>query len=252
MKITAVIIDDEPPAREHVRTLLAAEVDVEIVAECANGPEALALLGRRPVDLLLLDVQMPEMDGFALLRLLSPPLPLVIFVTAFDRHAMAAFDVHAIDYVLKPLAPDRFGRAIAHARTQLAAKESGQTSRRLLELLEAQPKPPEYPSRLMVRHRGRTQFIPLSDIDWIEAANNYAVVHVGTQNHLLRETLRDLEAQLPPRDFFRLSRSAMVRLDRVRQLEPVSDDEHIVILRDGSRLPLTRSVRELQERLRFG
>ena len=252
MSLNAVIVDDEPLAREHLRGLIADESDIEVIAACANGPEALAALRERPPDLLLLDVQMPEMDGFEVLRRLEPPLPLVIFVTAFDQHAISAFDVHAIDYVLKPVGAARFRRALQHARALHAAHENGLASRRLVELLEQQARKPDYLSRLMVRNGGRTRFINVTDIDWIEAANNYVVIHTGKQTHVLRETLAAVEAQLSPREFFRLSRSALVRLDRVREVEPVFNDEHMIVLHDGTRLPLTRSLRELQDRLRFG
>jgi two-component system LytT family response regulator len=252
MNLTAVIVDDEPIAREHLRALVTEEPDIEVRAECANGPEALAALRQHTPDLLLLDVQMPEMDGFELLRQLKPPLPLVIFVTAFDQHAISAFEVHAIDYVLKPVVPARFRRALKHARALHAAKENGQASRRLVELLERQEKQTDYLSRLMVRNGGRTRFVNVVEIDWIEAANNYVVVHTGRQTHVLRETLAAVEAQLSPREFFRLSRSALVRLDRVREVEPVFNDEHVIVLLDGTRLPLTRSLRDLQDRLRFG
>jgi two-component system LytT family response regulator len=186
------------------------------------------------------------------LRQLEPPLPLVIFVTAFDQHAISAFEVHAIDYVLKPVVPARFRRTLKHARALHAAKESEQASRRLVELLERQTKQTDYLSRLMVRNGGRTRFVNVTEIDWIEAANNYVVVHTGRQTHVLRETLAAVEAQLSPREFFRLSRSALVRLDRVREVEPVFNDEHVIVLLDGTRLPLTRSLRDLQDRLRFG
>jgi two-component system LytT family response regulator len=252
MNLTAVIVDDEPLAREHLRGLIADERDIDVLAECANGPEALVALRARAPDLLLLDVQMPEMDGFELLRKLKPPLPLVIFVTAFDQHAISAFDVHAVDYVLKPVGAVRFRRALQHVRALLAAHENASASRRLVELLEQHSKKTDYLSRLMVRNGGRTRFVHVADIDWVEAANNYVVIHTGKQTHILRETLAAVEAQLSPREFFRLSRSALVRLDRVREVEPVFDDEHVIVLHDGTRLPLTRSLRELQDRLRFG
>jgi len=250
MKLTAIIVDDEPLARERIRTLLAAEPDIDLLAECANGPEALAAIRRRAPDLLFLDVQMPEMDGFELLRKLEPPPAVVIFVTAFDEHAVAAFEVHALDYLLKPFNPARFRQALARARAQLADKTSDATQR-LLALLDSRPKEPAYLSRFSVRDRDRTRFVKVADIDWIEASGNYVVIHAGRENFVLRETLAAVESQVSPKEFFRLNRSALVRLDRIREIEPAFNDEHVVVLTTGARLPLTRGVRDLQERLRF-
>lgn len=262
MKLTALIVDDEPLARERVRTLLAAEPDVEILGECTNGREAVAAVKRQRPDLLFLDIQMPELDGFQTLAQLQPlalsssnGLPAVIFVTAFDEHAVKAFEVHALDYLLKPFKPARFRAAIARARAQLAEKKTGgdDTSRRILELLEerAASSKTEYLARLAVRDRDKVHFVKTAGIDWIEASGNYLVLHVGQENHVLRETLTSLEGQLSPKDFFRINRSALVNIDRVRHVEPAFNDEHIVVLADGTRLTLTRGLRELQERLRF-
>ena len=251
MKISVAIVDDEPLARERIRTLLTTEPDIEVIAECASGADALAAFRTRTPDLVFLDVQMPELDGFALLRELSPPLPVVIFATAFDEHAVAAFEVHALDYLLKPFKPARFRAALARAREQLAKKSDGDTTCRLLALLEARPKGPAHLARLAVRDRDRIRFIKTTDIDWLEASGNYVVIHTGKENLIMRETLAALEAQLSPEDFFRLSRSALVRLDRVKEVEPTFNDEHVVVLATGARLPLTRGLRDLQARLRF-
>lgn len=259
MKLTALIADDEPLARERVRTLLAAEPDIEVIAEAADGREAVAAVRRQRPDLLFLDVQMPELDGFQVLTELSStaaaamaPLPAVIFVTAFDEHAVRAFEVHALDYLLKPFKPARFRAALAHVREQLARQPTGEdASRRILELLEARDATVEYLARIAVRDRDRTRFVKVADIDWIEASGNYVVIHAGRENHVLRETLAAIEAQLSPREFFRVNRSALVRLDRVREVEPTFNDEHVVVLTTAARLPLTRGVRELHDRLRF-
>ena len=250
MKLTAIIADDEPLGRERVRTLLSADPDVELLAECASGAEALAAIRRRAPDLLFLDVQMPEMDGFEVLRRLEPPLPVVIFVTAFDEHAVSAFEVHALDYLLKPFKPARFRQALARARTQLAAQDGDGPTRRLLALLEARTSETAFLSRVVVRDRERTRFVKVTDIDWIEASSNYVVIHTERNNYVLRETLAAIETQLSPREFFRVNRSALVRLDRVHEIEPLFNDEHVVVLSNKHRLPLTRSVRELQDRLR--
>jgi two-component system LytT family response regulator len=251
MKISVAIVDDEPLARERIRTLLASESDVEVIAECACGADALAAFRKRSPALIFLDVQMPEMDGFALLRELSLPLPVVIFATAFDEHAVSAFEVHALDYLLKPFKPARFRSALARARVQLAEKTGDDTTRRLLALLESRPKAPPHLARLAVRDRDRVRFVKTADIDWLEASGNYVVIHAGKENLIMRETLAALEAQLSPAEFFRLSRSALVRLDRVKEVEPTFNDEHVVVLATGARLPLSRGVRELQDRLRF-
>ena len=256
MKFTAIIVDDEPLGRERLRTLLAGEADLEILAECANGPAALeAMKGRLP-DILFLDVQMPEMNGFAVLRQLPRPPAVVIFVTAFDEHAVNAFEVHALDYLLKPFKPARLRQALERARAQLAKKDSDPTAR-LLALLEARTQEsapaaePVHVTRFAVRDRDRTRFVKVTDIDWIEASGNYVVIHAGKENFVLRETLAAVESQVSPKEFFRLNRSAVARLDRVREVEPAFNDEHVVVLTTGARLPLTRGVRELQERLKF-
>jgi two-component system LytT family response regulator len=245
------VVDDEPLGRERLRTLLAAEPDIELLAECANGPEALTAVRRRAPDVLFLDVQMPEMDGFEVLRRIGPPLPAVIFVTAFDEHAVSAFEVHALDYVLKPIRPARFHQALTRARAQLGGRDGDGPTRRLLALLEARASDDSFLSRIVVRDRDRTRFVKVSDIDWIEASSNYVVIHAGKDNHVLRETLAALETQLSPREFFRISRSALVRLDRIREIEPLFNDEHVIVLTNNLRLPFTRSVRDLQERLRY-
>ena len=256
MKFTAIIVDDEPLGRERLRTLLAGEADLEILAECANGPAALeAMKGRLP-EILVLDVQMPEMNGFAVLRQLPRPPAVVIFVTAFDEHAVNAFEVHALDYLLKPFKPARLRQALERARAQLAKKDSDPTAR-LLALLEARTQEsapaaePVHVTRFAVRDRDRTRFVKVTDIDWIEASGNYVVIHAGKENFVLRETLAAVESQVSPKEFFRLNRSAVARLDRVREVEPAFNDEHVVVLTTGARLPLTRGVRELQERLKF-
>ena len=252
MKHTAIIVDDEPLARERVRSLLAAEPDIEILAECANGPEAVAAIRREAPDMLFLDIQMPEMDGFQVLRALGTPLPIVIFTTAFDEHAVRAFEAQALDYLLKPFKPVRFRAAVARAREQLARQQPADVTKQLLALLDAKNSAaPQYLTRIAVRDRDRVRFVKTADIDWLEASGNYVILHAGRENHVLRETLSALETQLSPREFLRLSRSAIVNLDRVQQVEPMFNNEHVVVLADGTRLTLTRGLRELQERLKF-
>jgi two-component system LytT family response regulator len=253
MKLTALIVDDEPLARERLRTLLATEPELEVIGECVNGREAVAAIKKQRPHVLFLDIQMPELDGFQTLAQLPQPLPAVIFVTAFDEHAVKAFEVHALDYLLKPFKPARLRAAVERARAQLAASKPGadDTSRRILALLEERSSKTEYLARVAVRDRDKVHFVKTAAIDWIEASGNYLVLHVGKENHVLRETLTSLEGQLSPKDFFRINRSALVNVDRVHHVEPAFNDEHIVVLTDGTKLTLTRGLRELQERLRF-
>jgi two-component system LytT family response regulator len=255
MKLTALIVDDEPLARERLRTLLGTESELELVGECVNGREAVAAVKQQRPDLLFLDIQMPELDGFQVLAQLTPPLPIVIFVTAFDEHAVKAFEFHALDYLLKPFKPARLKASVARAREQFGKKSEGdENTRRILQLLEertAATAATQYLARIAVRDRDKVRFVKTADIDWIEASGNYLVLHAGKENHVLRETLTSLEDQLSPKEFFRLNRSALVHVDRIHHVEPTFNDEHIVILVDGTKLTLTRGLRELQERLRF-
>lgn len=252
MSLTALIVDDEPLARERIRTLLEAEGDFSVIQECASGPEAVAAMqGSRP-DLLFLDVQMPEMNGFDVLRELPPPLPVVVFVTAFDEHAVKAFDAQALDYVLKPFKVARFRAAVARARSQIARQQPDDVSRRLLEMLKQHAPAREFLTRIVVRDRTRVRFIRTGDVDWIEASGNYVVVHAGKENHVVRETLATFEEQLSPKEFVRVSRSAIVNLDRVAHIEPTFNNEHVIVLTSGAKLAMTRGLRELQDRLKFG
>lgn len=252
MKLRVVIVDDEELARERVRSLLARAEDVEVVAECASGPEAIEVIAREKPDLVFLDIQMPEMDGFEVLQALGDELPAVIFVTAFDRYAVRAFEVHALDYLLKPFKPARLEAALERARKTLRDGDAGETARRILSLLEERrAEAPTYVTRLAVRQGDRIRFIKVADVDWIEASGNYVVIHAGGEHPTLRETLGALEARLSPKRFFRVSRSALVNLERVLEVRPVGRDEHVVVLKSGVRVPLTRGVRELQERLRY-
>lgn len=263
MKLTALIVDDEPLARERIRTLLASEHDIEVIGECPDGRAAVNAIQARLPDILFIDVQMPELNGFGVLRELAKKPRVVIFVTAFDEHAVNAFEFHALDYLLKPFKLARFRAAVQRAREQLGQQEStDDATARLLALLESRTKdnapatplagaPPAHLTRLAVRDRDRTRFVKVTDIDWIEASGNYVVIHAGKENFVLRETLAAIESQLSPKEFFRTNRSSLARLDRIREVEPAFNDEHIVVLTTGARLPLTRGVRELQERLKF-
>jgi two-component system LytT family response regulator len=252
VKIRTLIVDDEPLARERIRTLLAKEPDIELTGECANGDEALAVMKKRPVDLLFLDVQMPEMDGFEMLsRLAKEALPAVIFVTAYDQHALKAFEVHALDYLLKPFKQSRFKEAVQRVRGLIARRQTDDATQRLLQLLGDRKAAPAYLQRLTVRENDRVVLLKTVQIEWIESAGNYVVLHVGKQSHIVRQTLASLEAQLDPKLFLRISRSTLVNLDQVRELQPLFKGEYVVVLQNGKQLPMTRGIRELEERLRF-
>ena len=249
MKIRALIVDDEPLARERVRLLLRDEPDLEVIAECANGSEAVEQINKQNPDLLFLDVQMPELDGFEVLQQIpSEKLPVVIFTTAFDRHAVRAFDSHALDYLLKPFKPARFKEAVQRARDQLTHRQAGSATRGLSDLLAERGASRDL-TRLAVKSGDKITFVAVNDIDSVESAGNYVVVHVGKENHILRETLTSLEGRLPAKQFLRISRGAIVNLDHVRELQPMFRGESVVVLQNGRAIPTTRSLREIQEQM---
>ena len=246
-KVRTLIVDDEPLARERVRQLLAEEADVEIVGEFEDGLTALEAIRKQGPDLVFLDVQMPELDGFGLLTQLDPTrLPAIIFVTAHDQFALRAFEVHALDYLLKPFDQERFRTALDHARAWLARRGSEELDTRLSSLLAdlRGPATPKVPDRLAVKTGGRVILLKAEEIDWVEAADNYVSLHVGVASHLLRETMNSIEHRLPSHRFLRISRSTIVNLDRVRELQPLFHGEYAVILTDGTRLTLSRGYRD--------
>jgi two-component system LytT family response regulator len=252
MNIRALIVDDEPLARQRLRLLLGEEPDIEIIGESADGFEAVAQIQAAKPDLLFLDVQMPEMDGFEVLRRLPRALlPVVIFTTAYDQHALRAFDVNALDYLLKPFKPARFKEAVQRARDLIVNKQTGVTARGLLALLAQTPPPAGQLTRLAVKTPGRVTFVELDQVQAIEAAGKYAVVHVGNEHHVLRETMSSLESNLPAHRFLRISRSVIVNIDQVRELQPMFKGENLVVLKNGKRYPTTRSIREIQQKLEF-
>jgi two-component system LytT family response regulator len=252
MTIRAMIVDDEALARGRLRKLLAGETDLEIVAECSNGPEAITSIRDKRPDLVFLDVQMPEVSGFDVLRALPPETwPAVIFVTAHDQHAIAAFEVHALDYLLKPFTQARLMAAVERARQHLQARDMAALNQQLAEWLKASSSEPVYLSRIAVKAGNQTLFIRVEDVDYIESAANYAVVKARGESHILRETLTNLEASLPPRWFLRISRSTIVNVDRIKGIQSASPGEYVVLLENGTQLMMTRGVREVQERLQY-
>jgi two-component system LytT family response regulator len=247
MKIRALIVDDETLARARVKKMLADEPDVEVAGECANGSEAISFIQAHRPDIMFLDVQMPEVSGFDVLRALpSEHWPMVIFVTAHDQHALEAFEVHALDYLLKPFKETRFRQALQRARQYLKTQANQGQNQHSQEWLAQNS---AYPSRLTVKSGEHTVFIEVDDVDYIEAAANYAILHVGATNHILRETLMNLEAKLSPKRFLRVNRSAIVNMDRIKAVQPAMRGEHVVVLKNGKELSLTRGVREIQQRL---
>ncbi len=256
-KIRTLIVDDEPLAREGVRVLLQQDPEVEVVGECASGREAVRAIEDLGPDLVFLDVQMPEIDGFDVLtRIDAARMPVVVFVTAYDQHALRAFEVHALDYLLKPFKDDRFRTALEHAKTQIRQQKVSEVSQRLVALLEqttgSTPAPSKdelYLRRLVVKTGGRVFFINVEKIDWIEAADYYVRLHVGGASHLLRETMSNLERQLDPQQFQRIHRSTIVQLDCIAALEPAYHGDYIVLLRDGTQLKMSRRHRQKVEAL---
>jgi len=252
MNLRTLIVDDEALARARLRKLLAGARDLEILGECSNGPEAISFIGEKRPDLVFLDVQMPEVSGFEVLRALPPEVwPAVIFVTAHDQHAIQAFEVRALDYLLKPFTQARLLDAVQRARQHLEARDLSAINRQLSELLQASKPNPAYLNRIAVKTGTQTLFVRIEDLDYVESAANYAVLHTSTENHVLRETLTNLESRFPPRLFLRISRSTLVNLERVKSLQAGARGEYLVVLQNGRQLLMTRGIREIQERLQY-
>lgn len=244
-RIRALVIDDEPIARLRVVSLLESETDIDIVGECADGPRAVTAIQELSPDLVFLDIQIPELDGFEVARTVGPAhMPVVVFVTAYDEYALQAFEVHAIDYLLKPFSVERFKRALTHAREQIGRRRATTLNEQLLALLPDIQKSPARPERILVKSNGRIYFVRTIDIDWCEADGNYVRLHVGHDTHLVRETMRRLETQLDPNQFARIHRSTIVKIDKIQELQPSFNGEFVVVLRDGTRLTLSRGYRD--------
>ena len=256
-KIRTLIVDDEPLARRNLRVLLEKDPQIEILDECRNGREAVKAINALSPDLIFLDIQMPELDGFDVLARVGPEqIQAIIFVTAFDQYALKAFEVHAFDYLLKPFDDERFAFALRRAKSQIEAREINRVSKRLLALLEERESLADssaeknYLTRLMIKASGRVVLLKVGEIDFIEADGNYAKLHVGRKAHLLREKMHDLEGRLDPAKFVRIHRSIIVNLDRIKELHPHFNGDYIVVLNDGTQLKLSRSRREnLENRL---
>jgi two-component system, LytTR family, response regulator len=253
-KIKVLVADDEPLARERLTTLLATEPDVDLVAQARDGEEVVTAVHDHSPDLVFLDVQMPQMNGFQAIEAVgADKMPLVVFVTAYDQHALRAFEVRALDYLLKPFDRERFSDAMQRARRQLEREETGDLGRRLLALVKDLRRDQPRSDRLVVKSGGRLFFLRTDEIDWIEAAGNYVRLHVGPTSHLLRETMNAIEGRLDPEKFFRIHRSRIVNMERIQELQPWLNGEYAVLLQTGTRLTLSRGYREkLQDRLGKG
>jgi two-component system LytT family response regulator len=237
MPITALLVDDEPLAREGLRMLLAADPEFASVLEAKNGREAVELIRNARPDLVFLDVQMPEMDGFAVVMEIGvDAMPAVVFVTAHDRFAIQAFEINAIDYLLKPVTEARFAAAVTRAKQRLLAKPADAASKQILSLLETIASPGKYLKRLAVRSAGKTVFVDVDDIDWLEAAENYVQLHVGRATHLLHVTMNTIEQSLDPATFLRIHRSVIVNIRRIQEMQPIAHGEYVLTLSTGVRV----------------
>jgi two-component system LytT family response regulator len=244
-KTSVLIVDDERLSRKRMRRLLSAEDDLDVIGECANGQEAIAAINQRRPDVLFLDIQMPQMDGFEVLQAISfARVPIVIFVTAYDDYAVRAFEVHAFDYLLKPFDRKRFQETVQRARTQLQQLQNGELNQRLFALLESLNSRRRLADRLAVKTGGHVVFVKTQNIDWIEAADNYVCLHCGAETHALRETMNSLESRLDGSRFLRIHRSTMVNVDRIKELQPWFRGDYLVLLHDGTQLTLSRNYRE--------
>lgn len=244
-KIRTLIVDDEPLAREGVRMLLEDDPDIEVIGECANGREAVRDIVEHSPDLLFLDVQMPEMTGFDVLAEVGAGrTPAVIFVTAYDKYALEAFDFHALDYLLKPFTKRRFDKALARAKAQIARAPSEGLDDRLAALLQDLKPGEKYLERVVVKAAGRVFFLGVGEIDWVEAADTYVRLHVGRESHLIRGTMGVLESRLDPARFLRIHRSTIVNIERIKEMHPLFHGEYVITLKDGVQLTSGRSYRD--------
>ncbi|GJQ20776.1 MAG: DNA-binding response regulator [Bacteroidia bacterium] len=245
LRIRTLVIDDERLARERLLSLLEGDPDIEIIGECATGKEAIAAITRESPDLIFLDVQMPEGDGFEVLQSIDlHQMPIVVFVTAYDEYAVRAFDVHALDYLLKPFDQTRFERALIRAKSEVVLRNNTNVNQKLLSMLEHIESHKRHPDRILVKSSGRVFFLKFDEIDWVESAGNYVKLHVGHDNHLLRETMAQMERKLEGEKFVRIHRTAIVNVDRIKEIQPSFNGEYAVTLTNGTRLTASRGYRK--------
>lgn len=253
MRFQILIVDDEELCRKRLKRLLAEDPDCSVVAEVGGGSAAVQALSDSGADIAFLDVQMPEMDGFQVLEAAGEPKPLTIFTTAYDEYALRAFEVHAFDYLLKPFDLKRFRDALKRAKDQVAKSRTGAPDAQLFALFQSVLQTHRSPDRVAVRSGGRVVFVKLDEIDWVEASDNYVCLHCGKETYVLRETMTDLESRLDRTKFIRVHRSAIVQLDRIKELQPWFRGDYQILLRDGTKLTLKKNYREkLESRLLLG
>jgi len=247
--LRTLIVDDEQLARTALLRLLKKERDISIVGQCSDGEAAAIAIKELKPDLVFLDVQMPEMDGFEVVEAVGvEEMPVTVFVTAYDRYALRAFDANAVDYLLKPFSPDRLARALARVRERFLGRQDKDAARRLFSLLDSRLQT-DYARRLAVATGGRILFVAVADIDWIGAEGNYARLHVARNVYDVRETLQALTEKLDPREFVRIHRSTIVNVRRIREVQPWFQGSHIVLLQSGEELRMSRYQRAAVERL---
>jgi two-component system LytT family response regulator len=243
--LRVLIVDDEPLARERLRMLLAGEPGVEIIGQCGDGLEAVKAVQRDSPDVVFLDIQMPGCDGLQVVADLAPEhRPAVVFVTAHERFALEAFNVKAVDYLLKPFDRERFHVALTRAAEYIRVQRAGELSQRIENMITDGPAPPPRKAeRLAIKTDGKVVFLRPEEIEWIEAADNYVILHLADRKLMTRDTLSALEAQLGSEKFARINRSTLVQLDQVKELQPAFHGDYVVILRNGAKLPLSRAFR---------
>jgi len=257
MPVRTLIVDDERMARKRLRTLLTGDPDIDVIGEASNGRDAVVAIQERSPDLVFLDIQMPELDGFAVVQAIGVDrMPVTVFVTAFDQYALKAFEAHALDYLTKPFDRERFQMSLTRAKQQVLLRTSAPSAaasqsatpadatERLLSLLADLRRKQDFAERLMVKSAGRVVFLRVEEVDWIEAAGSYVRLHVGRESHLLHEGISALMTRLDPARFARVHRSTIVNLDRVRELQPWFHGDAIAILRDGTKVQVSRTYRE--------
>ena len=249
MTLTVLVVDDESWARRRLTALLRDEQDVELLGECAGGAEAVQAILERTPDLVFLDVQMPDFDGFEVLQAIAPgQMPLVIFATAYDEYAIRAFDAHALDYLVKPFDEDRFHRAIGRARDEIEKRRMARIGR-LEALTRSLGNEGHFLRRIAVKHHGSVRILRATEVDWFEAADNYVTLHVAGSEYLIRDTVNSLEGKLDPEEFVRVHRAVIVNLDRVLELSAWFHGEQVLTLKDGTRLTVGRAFRGRLQRL---
>jgi two-component system LytT family response regulator len=244
MAIQALIVDDEPLARQRIALMLENESDIKIVGQCGDGKTATRIIKSKAPDLVFLDIQLPEMDGFEIIDSLpANRLPLIVFVTAYDQFALKAFKVHAVDYLLKPVEAERLAEALDHVRRQMQVRDPGQRAR-LAELLRDLDSHRGRTNRIVLKSEGEVLCLKPSEIDWVESAGNYVCFHVGPSTHIFRETMNQVEHRLREHNFLRIHRSSIVNFDRIKKLKPRLYGDYTVELRDGTKLTLSRAYRQ--------